>query len=215
MMKVQKIIPVLFGVLLILFGCNILFDSLSISPRVWILPVLGLALLIFGINSKNKVLRDIGIFLLIMGISVVVNILFIHYDYSRVFYLAVISLALFLISIFRRNGMFVLLATFALMISGIMFTDIIEISETLKSAYTMIIIATAFIVLFTVKSEKLGYIPLVAGLLCYLMSLPRFLIHAGYINQSIAQIISAAILIVAGMVLVIFVYKKAAKENES
>ncbi|MBQ7039157.1 MAG: hypothetical protein IJN39_01160 [Clostridia bacterium] len=214
-MKSQKIIPALLGVVLIVFGCIILFDSLNISPRGWLLPVAGLGILFLGIKIRNKVLRDIGVVCLILGASVIVNALFINPKYSRAFYLAAVAVSLLFVSAFRKNGWIFLLGIFLFLIAGAKFIYNINIADTLKSAYSLILIATALVFLFIVKNDRLGYKPIVVGILLYFMSLPHFLVYAGYINQNIAQIVRAVLLILAGAVLVIFVSKKVAKENES
>ena len=206
-MKSQKLLPVLLGILMIFFGALVLFDTLEISPRMWVLPVAGATLLVFAVKAHNKAFRDIGI-------SVIINELFIHPTLSHVFYLFVTAVAVFVVAILRKSGWLTLLGTFALLISGIMILDFFAIPAELEVAYTFILVATALVVLFIVKSDKLGYAPLVVAILCYLMSLPRFLMYAGYIGHNIAQIISSLLLILSGALLVIMVYKKTAKENE-
>ena len=213
-MKSQKLLPVLLGILMIFFGALVLFDTLEISPRMWVLPVAGATLLVFAVKAHNKAFRDIGIFALIIGISVIINELFIHPTLSRVFYLFVTAVAVFVVAILRKSGWLTLLGTFALLISGIMILDFFAIPAELEAAYTFILVATALVVLFMVKNDRLGYVPLVVAILCYLMSLPRFLMYAGYIGHNIAQIISSVLLILSGALLVIIVYKKTAKENE-
>lgn len=214
-MKVQKFIPVILGVLLIVFGCSVLFDSLNIAPNMWFMSVIGLGLIVIGIKVKLKVVRDIGLLSLILGIAVILNELFIYPAYSKMFYLAAVAVAILLIALLRKNSWLFLLGIFVAAIAGIMFLKQMPMPEELRSAYSLIVLATALVLLFVVKNDKLRYSPLVLGILCYLISLPRFLMYAGYINEKIAQVISAAILIVSGLLLVIFVYKKAVKENES
>ena len=214
-MKSQKLLPALLGILMIVFGCLVLFDTLAISPRMWLLPVIGVALLFLAIKNCNKVLRDIGVFVLIIGVSVIINEMFIHPGLSRMFYLVSTAVAVFVVAIFRKSGWLTLLGTFALLVSGIMILDVLSIPSELEAAYKFILVATALVVMFIVKNDKLGYAPLVVAIICYLMSLPRFLLYTGYIGHDITQIISAALLIVSGALLVILVYKKTAKENES
>ncbi|MBR4030257.1 MAG: hypothetical protein IKJ06_02535, partial [Clostridia bacterium] len=62
---------------------------------------------------------------------------------------------------------------------------------------------------------KFGYLPLISGILCYLLSVPKFLENARYINSNLSDVISACLLILAGVVLVFKVYKSGTKENKS
>ena len=115
-MNKQKILPALLGVVMIIFGCLVLFDTLNISPKVWLLPVVGVVVLFFAVKGKNSVLRDIGLLAILLGISVIVNEIFIHPYLSRVFYLVSTAVAVFVIAILRKSGWLTILGTFALLI---------------------------------------------------------------------------------------------------
>lgn len=214
-MKIQKIMSVILGGLLLIIGTVFLFNTLSVSPKQWILPVLGLVLLVCGIKSKNKVVVSLGLAGTLFGASGVIAHLLLHYQFHLVLYFGTATILLFVFAYAYKNTWFGVLGILSSAVTIFKLLACFDISSNLREAYLLICIATVLVVFFIISYEKFGYLPLVAGILLYLLSVPKFLENARYISNDLSDVISACLLIFAGVVLVFKVYKSGTKENKS
>lgn len=214
-MKTQKIMSVILGGLLLIIGISFLFDTLSVSPKQWILPALGLILLAYGVKSKNKIVLSLGLAGTLFGVSGVIAYLILPYQFHLSLYFGASAVLLFIFAYAYKNGWFGVLGILSSAIGIFKLLACLDISSNLREAYLLICIATILVVFFMVSYEKFGYLPLISGILCYLLSVPKFLENARYINSNLSDVISACLLILAGVVLVFKVYKSGTKENKS
>lgn len=214
-MKTQKIMSVILGGLLLMIGTVYLFNTLSVSPKQWILPALGLILLAYGIKSKNKMVLSLGLAGTLFGVSGVIAHLLLHYQFHLPLYFGTATILLFVFALLHKNAWFGVLGVLSSAVTIFKLLSCLDISSNLREAYLLICIATILVVFFIISYEKFGYLPLVAGILFYLLSVPKFLENARYINNDLSDVISACLLILAGVVLVFKVYKSGTKENKS
>lgn len=203
-MKNSKFLSAIIGAVLIIAGFGFLFESLSIPPRFWILPVSGAALLFVGLKSKLYVVRDIGIASLVLGISTLLEFFLISPVYGRAVQYTAIAVFLAIIAFLHKNTWIGALSAISLLFAVFTILNKLNISSQLVMAYSLILIATAFVVLFIFKYEKWGFIPLFLGILLYLLSVPCFLLNAGFITEEISKIITASLLIITGVAVLIF-----------
>ena len=214
-MKTQKIISAVLGVLLLAVGLTFLFNTLSISPKYWLLPVVGAILLVTGIKSEKKIVICIGIAMVLYGISALAAVALLPYSYHKALYYGISAVILFVFSAMYKVSWFSLVGMGALTVSAYKVIYYLSASAELKMAYLLICIATLIALFFIMNYEKFGYTPLVISILFYLLSIPRFLENANYINGELSDIISSVLLIISGALLVLKVYKSGTKEKKS
>ena len=212
-MKKQGNLPVIIGILLILTGLSVLFDSLHIPQRLWVFPVVSMAILIIGLQLGNKAVRDIGAILLVFAAVNIAKIFLVSVSQIMTLYCLGFAISFMYLAILYKRNWLTLLSLVFFMLAIMQIIRNFAWSEQITIAYTMVLLATLLVVLFIIKNEQMGYIPLVLAILCYLISVPYFLESAGYIDYTLSKIIRSVLLIIAGIILVLRVYKSGKKEN--
>ena len=212
-MKKQGNLPVIIGILLILTGLSVLFDSLHIPQRLWVFPVVSVAILIIGLQLGNKAVRDTGAILLVFAAVNIAKIFFASVSQIMILYCFGFAISFMYLAILYKRNWLILLSVACFMLAIMQIIRSFAWSEQITIAYTMVLLATLLVVLFIIKNEQMGYIPLVLAILCYLISVPYFLESAGYIDYTLSKIIRSVLLIIAGIILVLKVYKSGKKEN--
>ncbi len=214
-MKTQKTISAIIGVVIFAVGLTFLFNTLNISPKYWLLPTLGAIVLITGIKMKKRIVTGVGIAVILYGVAALVSVLILPYSYHTALYYGTSAVILFIFSAMFKIGWFSIVGVGALSVSLYRIISYLDISGELKTAYLLVCIASLVAVFFILNYEKFGYTPLVISILFYLLSVPKFLENANYINGELSDIISAVLLILSGALLVLKVYKSGTKENKS
>ena len=212
-MKKQGNLPVIIGILLILTGLSVLFDSLHIPQRLWVFPVVSMAILIIGLQLGNKAVRDIGAILLVFAAVNIAKIFLVSVSQIMTLYCLGFAISFMYLAILYKRNWITLLSLVFFMLAIMQIIRNFAWSEQITIAYTMVLLATLLVVLFIIKNEQMGYIPLVLAILCYLISVPYFLESAGYIDYNLSKIIRSVLLIITGIILVLKVYKSGKKEN--
>lgn len=214
-MKTQKIISAVMGVVLLALGLTFLFNTLNISPKYWLLPTVGVIVFITGIKMKKRIVTGVGVAVILYGIAALISVLILPFNYHSALYYGTSAVILFVFSAMFKIGWFSIVGIGALSVSLYRVISYLDISGELKTAYLLICIASLIAVFFILSYEKFGYTPLVISVLFYLLSIPKFLENASYINGELSDIISAVLLILSGALLVLKVYKSGTKEKKS
>lgn len=214
-MKFQKTLATIIGAVLLLVGFNYLFEIFDIAPRQWLLLAAGILLLFFGLKNRNGILRDIGVFSITIGIAALGESFRVLYPFMKTIYYASVAAALLIVGAIRKNN-WVLVGGF--IVAAIAVTELLQsilLPLQLVYAYSFITLATFFVILFIFKNQDWGYMPLILGIMCYLLSVPQFLEHAKYITEEMTKGLSAGLMIITGVIVMIKVYQIGTKEKKS
>ncbi len=212
-MKFQKTVAVIVGIILLLAGFNFLFEIFNIVPRQWLLFAIGVILLAVGLKNKNSICRTIGLFLTVIGAAVFTEP-FLHFMYMKAIYCAAIAIALIIEGILRKNNWICFGGGIVALIAVLQLLQVLSIPHNLYYAYGFIVLATFFVIVFIVKNRVWGYMPLVLGIMCYLLSIPQFLLYAEYMDGEIAKAVSAVLMIITGVLVMLKVFKIGTKEKK-
>ena len=214
-MKFQKTVSVIIGALLLLAGLGYLFEIFSISPKEWFLLAAGVVLLLAGMMKRKSLVRDIGIFCTAVGAAVLGESFPFLSAYMKPVYYVAVAAAVLAVGLCRKNKWMYLIGIVTAALGVFEFLQCADLPRQLSVAYSLILLATAFVVLFIFKNRDFGYMPFILGIMCYLLSVPEFLVHAKYITVDVAQAIRAGLLIVTGVIIMIKVYTIGKKEKNS
>ncbi len=214
-MKTQKTISAIIGVVIFAIGLTFLFNTLNISPKYWLLPTVGVLLLVTGIKAKKRIVTGVGIAVILYGVSALVAVVILPFSYHTALYYGTSAVILFIFSAMYKIGWFSIVGVGALSVSMYRIIYYLGVSPELRTAYLLVCIASLVAIFFIMNYEKFGYTPLVISVLFYFLSIPKFLENARYINGELSDIISAVLLILSGALLVLKVYKSGTKEKKS
>lgn len=214
MNKLQKNSMIVLGILLCLVAIAMILEMLNLSIFDFILPVIGIALIVYNRINSSAFARNTGLVLLLPGcVYVIMRIFPVLYTYSAVLYAFSFLVLFVLFYILYRKSIFAVLAIFILLYICTVMAYAFSADKYEMYGYIFMAISAILLILYFVKRAKNGIMPLILAIFAYLCGVVNLLVSARIIDNMIYSVSVAGILLITGMTVIIYSINKS-KDKE-
>lgn len=187
------------GIFLGIFGYNVVDFALLIAAAF---------VLYMAMKYKNIALRNISVFYLPFSIAatidIIFNIPFVYFVSSLMFALTLSFAAMYVL---YRRDLFAYAFVASLGIGIFLILSVLMKNKILLSAYLFMVLGLISLILYLINYKKWGNIPLFVSIILYLYSALNLLLYKGIIAGSLYTASNAAILLLAGVSIIVYVFK--------
>lgn len=213
--KNKNVLAISFAVLLLIAGLGVVLDIFNISLGSLSVLAFGICFLIGYFVSHKKVYLHIGTYFALIGLVIfLVNAGIVDWKYFLALITVALSLGLFVSYFASKKQILLFAAEIIMFVAARQFIFILVDDSAMHNGYSALVLGILFVILFILQNKNYGYFPAAAAVVFYLLGFLNLAAATGMIDKVIFKVLCAAVLIICGLLLFVYVIKKNIKVDK-